>query len=197
MRDSEVALFPLKTVLYPGGPLALRIFEPRYVDMVKRCVSDNTGFGVVAIERGQEAGPATTHEIGTLARIVDWYSESDGLLGIVVIGAQRFRILDSRVQEDGLRVGHVEMLPDEEKQPVPQQFRYMAELLESIVDQLGEQYALIDKDFHNASWLGYRFAEILPVELADRQQYLESDDALARLAGLAPILDALSVDEAR
>lgn len=197
MRDSEVALFPLKTVLYPGGPLALRIFEPRYVDMVKRCALDDAGFGVVAIESGQEAGPATTHEVGTLARIIDWYSESSGLLGIVVVGTQRFRILESRVREDGLRVGRIEMLPDEQRQPVPQQFRYMAELLESIVDQLGEQYALIDKDFQDASWLGYRFAEILPVELSDRQQYLESDDALARLAGLAPILDALSVDEAR
>jgi len=195
MRDSELAIFPLNTVLFPGGPLALRIFEPRYLDMVSRCLRDGTSFGVVAIESGNETGDTTTHKIGTLARISDWYSERDGLLGIVVVGTRRFRIEKSRIQADGLHLAEIETLEHEQSHTVPERFRYMSELMESMIDQLGDQYALIDRNFKDASWLGFRFAEILPVNLADRQAYLESEDALGRLANLSPVLNALSVGE--
>lgn len=194
MRDSESPLFPLNTVLFPGGPLALRIFEPRYLDMISRCLREGTEFGVVAIESGQETGAARTHQVGTLATIGDWYAERDGLLGMVVVGTRRFRVGKSRIQTDGLHVAQIELLEDEAAQPVPEQYRYMSELMESIIDQLGEQYAGIDKKFDDATWLGFRLAEILPVNLNDKQIFLESEDALARLASLAPVLNALSMD---
>ena len=83
----QVPLFPLNTVLFPGGPLPLRIFEARYVDMISHCLKENASFGVLLIREGQEAGtPASTFEVGTLARIVDWYQGSDGLLGVTAIG---------------------------------------------------------------------------------------------------------------
>ena len=82
----RVPLFPLSTVLFPGGPLPLRIFEARYVDMISRCMKDDSPFGVVLIREGDEVGPAKTHDIGTLARIVDWYQGSDGLLGVTARG---------------------------------------------------------------------------------------------------------------
>ena len=81
----QVPLFPLNTVLFPGGPLPLRIFEPRYLAMVSDCVSNDSPFGVLLIRKGGETGPASTHEVGTLARISDWYQGSDGLLGITAI----------------------------------------------------------------------------------------------------------------
>ena len=87
----EVPLFPLNTVLFPGGPLPLRIFETRYLDMVSRCMKDDLPFGVLLIREGAEVGPAATCDVGTLARIVDWYQGSDGLLGVTAIGTERFR----------------------------------------------------------------------------------------------------------
>lgn len=194
MQDLESPLFPLNTVLFPGGPLALRIFEPRYLDMISRCLREGTEFGVVAIQTGQETGAAQTYQVGTLARIDDWYSESDGLLGLVVVGTRRFRIVTSRIQTDGLHVGKIVLMENEIPQVVPEQYAYMADLMKSIIDQLGDQYAKIDRKFDDATWLGFRFAEILPVKLNDRQTFLESDDALGRLASLSPVLNALSTD---
>ncbi len=188
-------LFPLNTVLYPGGPLVLRIFEPRYLDMISGCMRDNSHFGVVAIERGSETGPVAFHGTGTMASIVDWYQEAEGILGIVAVGLGRFRVLHSGTQPDGLNVGDIEMIDDEAVQHVPERFSYMAELMESIIDQLGDQYALIDRHFDSASWLGFRFAEILPLSLNEKQQHLESNDAVGRLASLAPVLNALSTEE--
>ncbi|HEY7377666.1 MAG TPA: LON peptidase substrate-binding domain-containing protein, partial [Steroidobacteraceae bacterium] len=98
----EIALFPLNTVLFPGGPLPLRIFEPRYIDMVRRCLREQRGFGVVLIRSGNEVGPAEFESVGTLARIVDFHALSDGLLGLVNVGERRFRVISRRRQDDGL-----------------------------------------------------------------------------------------------
>ena len=195
LNRSDVPLFPLNTVLYPGGPLVLRIFEPRYLDMISRCMRDGSHFGVVAIEQGGETGPVAFHDTGTLASIVDWYQEAEGILGIVAVGLGRFRVLRSATQDDGLNVGDVEMIDDEAAHGVPERYAYMAELMESIIDQLGDQYGLIDRQFDSASWVGFRFAEILPLSLDEKQRHLESNDAVGRLASLAPVLNALSTEE--
>lgn len=195
MKHSDVPLFPLKTVLYPGGPLALRVFEPRYLDMVSTCMRTSSNFGVVAIDAGNETGAATIHETGTVARIVDWYQERDGILGIVAIGLGRFRVLRSWTRDDKLRMADIELLQAETRCDVPSRYSYMSELMESIIDQLGDHYALIDKHFEDASWLSFRFAEILPLSLGDKQRYLESNDAIGRLAALAPVLNALSAED--
>ena len=108
---ATLPLFPLNTVLFPGGPLRLRIFEPRYLDMVSRCMREDTGFGVALIVAGREAGgSAQTVEIGTLARIVDFEQLDDGLLGITARGERRFRIVHVHQESDGLNVCHVEWL---------------------------------------------------------------------------------------
>ena len=174
----RVPLFPLNTVLFPGGPLPLRIFEPRYLDMISNCLKTEVPFGVLLIREGGEVGPATTHDIGTLARIVDWYQGSDGLLGITAIGTQRFRLLSTERQEDGLNVGNVELLPDVETMPLPAEFRALPNILASIIDELGRLYEDLDRRYDDAAWMAYRFAEILPVELAHKQACLESEDVL-------------------
>ena len=115
----QIPLFPLNTVLFPGGPLPLRIFETRYIDMVKDCVKDDAPFGVLLIREGGETGAATTHTVGTLARITDWYQGSDGLLGVTAVGERRFRLLSSERLASGLNVGQIEVLPDEPSMPLP------------------------------------------------------------------------------
>lgn len=177
----QVPLFPLNTVLFPGGPLPLRIFETRYVDMIGNCIRNDTLFGVLLIREGREAGRATTHEIGTLARIVDWYQGSDGLLGITARGEQRFRLISSRCELDGLNVGEIEVLPGEEEIPLPEKYRPMATILTRVLDDLGRLYEDLDRRLDDAGWVTNRFVEILPIDIEEKQRCLEQSDPGERL----------------
>ena len=184
----EVPLFPLKTVLFPGGPLPLRVFETRYLDMISACLKENRGFGVVLIREGEEIGTSSTYEVGTMAEIVDWYQGSDGLLGVTAEGRERFRLNTARKQKDGLNIGTVEFLSPEPRMPLPERFAPMARILEEVMDDLGSHYQEIAKNYKDASWVGYRFAEILPLPLEQKQSYLEMNDPERRLELLRPLL---------
>ena len=188
MTILDIPLFPLNTVLFPGGPLPLRIFESRYIDMVSHCMKNDAPFGVVLISDGEETGPSTFHDVGTLARITDWYQGSDGLLGITAIGEQRFRVGSMRRQEDGLNVGTVELMEPEPGQEVPEELQALANILENVLDDLGRLYESLPRDPDNAVWLSYRFIEILPIDLEQKQRCLESSDTLARLRLVDEIL---------
>lgn len=181
----ELSLFPLGTVLFPDGVLPLRIFEPRYVDMVGRCMREGAPFGVVLIRDGEEAGPvADTAELGTTARIVDFNTLPDGLLGITCKGERKFRVLTRWQRSDGLHVGDIEYLPPEATLDLPGEYRHLGELLQKVLPELGEPYASLPGNFTDASWVGCRLAEILPVSLAEKLSLLELDEPLSRLARL-------------
>lgn len=186
----QVPLFPLNTVLFPGGPLPLRIFEPRYLAMVSNCVKEDSPFGVLLIRDGNETGPATTHEVGTLARITDWYQGSDGLLGVTAVGVQRFRVISSYREASGLNVGNVELLPDEPAMPLPDEYRAMPNILGGVLDDLGRLYESLERHMDDASWVTSRFVEILPIDLEQKQQCLENDDPVERLRMVQELLDA-------
>ena len=178
----QVPLFPLSTVLFPGGPLPLRIFEARYVDMIGRCIKNDEPFGVLLIRDGQEAaGPATTYEVGTLARIVDWYQGSDGLLGVTARGERRFRLLEAWREPDGLNVGEIELLPEELQLPLPEEYRPMATILAGVLDDLGRLYEDLERRLDDAGWVTNRFVEILPIDLEEKQLCLEQSDPVERL----------------
>jgi Lon protease-like protein len=186
----EIPLFPLGTVLFPGGPLPLRIFEARYIDLVRRCLRDDTGFGVVLIREGVEAGgPAETFDVGTYARIVDFSQQPDGLLGIRAAGERRFRILERRRARDGLNVADVEWLPDEPNLPLPEELAELAPALESILTQVGEPYASLERRPDDAAWVAGRLAEILPIPPGHKQHCLELDDPIERLRFLRPLFE--------
>jgi hypothetical protein len=185
-----IALFPLNIVLFPGGPLPLRIFETRYVDMIGRCMREGAGFGVVLIREGGEVGPAETFDVGTLADIVDFHQLSDGLLGLSCIGRQRFRIRSRCTQADGLNLAEVDRLQPESTVPVPARHSQLAELLKNVLPQLGEVYEGIEMRPDDAAWVGYRLAEILPIPLVDKQRVLELDDPIQRLDVLSPLAPA-------
>jgi uncharacterized protein len=187
----EIPLFPLQTVLFPGGPLPLRIFEPRYVDMISRCLKSGIGFGVVLIQSGEETGPASTHDLGTVATIVDWDQLSDGTLGVVVLGGARFLLRSARRQDDGLQLGVVELLEPEPVASLPERFHDMARLLEGVFEDLGPHYRHVTPDFGDAGWVGCRLAELLPIELEQKQHCLELFDPVGRLEYLEPLLKGL------
>lgn len=189
-----IPLFPLHTVLFPGGPLRLRIFEPRYLDMVSRCMRANSGFGVALIVAGSEAGgSAQTVEIGTLARIVDFEQLEDGLLGITARGERRFRIVHVNQESDGLNVCHVEWCEDEVRAKVLPQHAVLAELLQQAIEQIGPAYGDVTPAYEDATWVGMRLAEILPLVPVERQELLELNDGTERLQWLQSRLNIQEV----
>lgn len=185
----EIPLFPLNTILFPGGPLPLRIFETRYVDMVRRCLREESGFGVVLIRQGAEAGgPARFESVGTEARIVDFNRLEDGLLGLGCLGLGRIRVVESWRAPDGLNVGRVEDLEPEPRTAVPAEQAHLVGTLRKVLPGLGEVYAQVARDFEDAAWVGHRLAELLPLDLGAKQALLEMDGPLERLALLAPMI---------
>ena len=195
MTDREIPLFPLRTVLYPDGPLPLRIFETRYLDMVSRCLREDSGFGVVQIREGSETGASSTYATGTVAKISDWYQGSDGLLGVTASGGERFRLDSVRQAADGLNVARVSLLEREPHVPLPAAFRPMVDILRGVLDDLGRLYEGLDRRYDDATWVGYRFAEILPIPPDQKQFCLETEDALQRLELIRAILRSAGDDE--
>lgn len=188
----EIPLFPLKTVLFPGGLLPLRIFEARYVDMLRSCMRQHTDFGVVLIREGAEAGPNQVRicDVGTTAQIVDFSQLEDGLLGVIAQGARRFRILNVRTQKNGLHLGSVEWFAPEDEVAVPEEFLPLVDMLKEALPQLGEMHKHFALRYDDAAWVAGRVLEILPLQLADKQLCLEMDGALQRLQQLKPLLKA-------
>ena len=194
MTDGNVlALFPLHTVLFPGGPLPLRIFETRYTDMVRGCMREQRPFGVILIQEGDEAGPvATTATVGCSARIADFYTLQDGLLGISCIGERKFLVRRVWRAADGLNMGEVDWLPAEPEIPLPADYQQLGVTVRHALEELADQYQHVERKFDDAAWVSGRLAELLPIELDDKQALLELDDPLARLdalLGLVPRQD--------
>jgi uncharacterized protein len=188
---AEIALFPLRTVLFPGGLLPLRIFETRYVDMVGRCMREGEIFGVVLLESGTEtAGPAQTASVGTAARIVDFQTLSDGLLGLLCRGERRFRIIERRIQNDRLHLASVDWLAEAAPVAVAPEFQPLVALLRELLGRLGPMSAFLEPRYGDADWVGQRFAELLPLEAAAQQSLLELDDPNECLRLLAPMIEA-------
>jgi Lon protease-like protein len=186
----EIPLFPLGTVLFPGGPLQLRIFETRYIDLVRRSLRDGTGFGVVLIREGVEAGgPAITYEVGTYARIVDFSAQPDGLLGILAAGERRFRILAARRARDGLNLADVAWVDELPAQTLPPEFAELGPMVDTILTQAGEPYESLERHPDDAGWVSGRLAEILPVPAVHKQHCLELDDPVERLRYLRPMFE--------
>ena len=193
MPAPSLPLFPLATVLLPGAELSLRIFEPRYLDLVRACCRDDTGFGVCAILDGHEVGaPATPVALGTEARIVDFTSLPDGLLGISVRGQRRFRIRRTRVRDNGLIVADIDWLPPTEFSPLAIEHELLATLLQRLIERIGGTHAkAAPKNYRDADWVSWRLAELLPLTLSQRQSLLQEEDAQRRMQRLLELVATL------
>ena len=169
----------------------MRIFESRYIDMVSECMKSDSPFGVLLIKDGNEAGPATTYGVGTLAKITDFYQGSDGLLGVTALGQQRFRLMSSERQSDGLNIGEVELIAPEDRMLLPDVNVALPHMLSNVLGDLGRLYESIDWHLDDAVWVSYRFVEILPIKLQQKQLSLESSDTLARLKLVDELLNSV------
>ena len=185
--NQEIHIFPLNTVLFPGGVLPLKVFEQRYLEMTKICISENRPFGVCLIKEGQEVGtPAVPQEIGCLARIAQWDMPQLGVFHLLAEGTQRFRIVRSSVEKMGLIAASIETLPLEPE--VAPQDTLCGEVLQAIIAKIGAEHFPAPHRFDDAAWIGYRLSEVLPISLDARQQLLQMSDPHARLAELGRIL---------
>ena len=189
MSTERVALFPLNVVLFPGGLLPLRIFEPRYLRMVSECLRGDLPFAVAAIVEGREVGGlAATAQTGTLARIIDWQQEDDGLLGLLCEGEQAFSLGEVEVEHDQLLRAEVERLPSAAPQPMPDDLSWMAELLDDLLGRVGEPYDRLAVAEPSADHVAARLIELLPLPLAEKQALFEIGDAAQRLRRLCGLV---------
>jgi len=202
--DARLPLFPLRTVLFPGGHLPLQIFEVRYLDMVQRAHRDGTPFGVVCLTEGEEVRRASDggfhaeafHTVGTLARIDQLDRPRPGLLGIRCSGQQRFRLARFECLPHGLWVGEAELLPDDPVVPIPSDLEHTAIALERVVADLKAQ-DVADADmpvqgpgrFDDCGWVANRWCDLLPLSNGLRQQLLVVDSPLVRLELVADALE--------
>ncbi len=188
---STLPIFPLRTVLFPGGVLPLRVFESRYMDMTSRCLRNDTVFGVCLIDQGNEVGqPAVPYSVGTSARIVSWDMDQPGLLQLVTHGERRFRVLETEVTADKLLVAQVEWLPATPPQPLPAGCNPLLALLQVIIEDSGEEHFPQPHLFDDAEWVGMRLSGVLPMPDEIRQQLLELDDPITRIAVLRQFLSS-------
>jgi hypothetical protein len=189
MSTQRIPLFPLNTVLFPGGLLPLRVFEARYMDMTRDCMKNGSPFGVCLIREGREVGtPATPEAIGCLAQITDWDMQQLGLLQLKTKGGQRFRVEDYESAPNGLVSAAVDLIAAEAPLQLPNEFEACARLLRLVVKDQGDQLFEPPHRFDDAVWVSYRLSEILPVPMQARQKLLELTDTLARLAILQQFL---------
>jgi Lon protease-like protein len=183
----EHFIFPLGTVLFPGGALPLKIFEQRYIEMTKVCIRDGRPFGVCLIREGKEVGtPAVPETIGCLASIEKWDMPQLGLFELLARGGDRFRLLESHVASNGLMSGSIERIAADT--PSAHVDRACREVLSLIIDRVGPTHFPEPIDLDDATWVGCRLAEVLPLDARVKQSLLEVRDAGERLDQLREIL---------
>jgi Lon protease-like protein len=187
-------LFPLRTVLFPGGLLPLKIFEQRYIEMTKACMRDASPFGVCMITQGEEVAqpqgaPPQFANVGTLARITNFDMPQLGILHVQTEGLTRFLVRRHEVDGTGLVVGEVTTIAHEPRHPLPEAYAPLARILALIAAKLGPENFPATSDYDDASWVGYRLAELLPLPLSIKQRMLEVNDANVRLTALNQFLE--------
>lgn len=218
----QIPLFPLNTVLFPDGVLPLRVFEARYMDMVRECMKKNAPFGVCLIVKGAEVGGVAQPEaVGCLAAIRTWDMPQLGVLHIRTVGGQRFRIVHTHSDPNGLLRANVELIEPDEDTPIGPEHKPCADLLRRVIDDVGAQRAERRREAAAAApeegkapadgdaiggapfepphrmdssvWVGNRLCEVLPVPMKAKQKLMELDDAVARLGIITQYLKQHSV----
>jgi Lon protease-like protein len=181
----QLPIFPLHAVLFPGGVLPLRVFEARYMDMTRECLRKDRPFGVCLIREGREVGsPAVPEPLGCLARIAHWDMPQLGVLHLRTVGGERFCIRTSDTNAQNLVLAEVELLAPESDDPVPAQYAPWAALVRRAVETQSGELFCPPYRYESAAWLAYRLGEIVPLPLEAKQQLLQINDGLSRLAAL-------------
>lgn len=202
---TSLPLFPLETVLFPGGVLPLRVFEVRYLDMVRKCQHAGAPFGVVALSSGREVRKAGApqeqfHDIGTLAVIEQLDAPQPGLVTLLCRGTQRFHIHQRHQLPHGLWIADVTLLDADASVPVPEDLRKIATALEQVLQTLHSRQpdsmlspSPTTEQLNDCGWVANRWSELLPTPLALKQQLMELENPLVRLELVGDVLDRTGI----
>ena len=184
---SNIPIFPLSSIIFPGGYMPLRIFETRYIDMVKNCIKDNTGFGISLTKENKNE----YYDVGTYSKIADWKQMDDGLLGITVRGKFRYKIVKSEIQSDNLITADIESIKEPDFKVIPEELMPYSDFLKNILEQYPKFYHEDGvKYFTESGWVGSRLAEILPISIKEKQVILETEDYMVRLYRIKDYIDS-------
>lgn len=196
IEHNEIALFPLRVVMFPGGKVDLQIFERRYLDLVSHCMRNDIGFGVCLLREGEEvvqdSAKQTIHRTGTYSKIIDWDQLDNGLLSITVEGLAKFRIQDCWQADSGVLEAVVEFTncdnTDDDVIPLEDHYSALVDLLQSL-----ESHPLIEKrnlciDYDNLWDLGWRLSDLIPMEVEQKQELLELDDPWERIRSIEQLV---------
>lgn len=186
---TQIPIFPLNVVLFPGGLLPLKIFEQRYLEMTKICLRDGAPFGVCRIREGHEVGTPAEHEtVGCTAMIQEWEMPHLGLFQLRAAGDRVFRILERSVQSDGLIRAHIEWLPEVSGAEDRHSFNLCRRVLDTVTSRIGTSFFATPPAFDDPRWVSYRLAELLPATADEKQLLLEERNDAVRLTRLTALL---------
>jgi Lon protease-like protein len=191
-----VPVFLLQTVLFPGGHLPLRVFEQRYINMVRDCCASNSCFGVCLVNTGSAPGKRATHmRTGTLAEITDWSTLEDGLLGIAARGKEKFVIQSTRIRDNGLMIAEATIVQEPDTIDLPEKYSVLSMITGRFMEVLGSNYPGFSPDqLQDSNWIGYRLSELLPLDVQEKQLLLEMGNPLERLQLLLEALPRYQQD---
>ena len=201
-ESQDIALFPLRVVLFPGSKLDLQIFERRYLDLISHCMRNDQGFGVCLLREGEEvvreASKQTIHRTGTYGKIVDWDQLENGLLGITIEGQQKFRIedcwqADSGVLHAKVNFSNLDRL-GEAAIPLSDDHFALVDLLQSLESHPMVEQRNVVTDYENLWELGWRLSDLIPIEVEQKQNLLEIDDPWERIGSIERLVSDIAND---
>tara|TARA_B100001778_G_C18598802_1_gene636155 strand:- start:2167 stop:2769 length:603 start_codon:yes stop_codon:yes gene_type:complete len=196
MNNQTIPLFPLKSIVLPGGIFPLRIFERRYIDMVKNCIKNDTGFCIVLVRNNsQKEYIDDVYNYGCYVEISDWNQLEDGLLGITVEGKYKIHILDSKLNDNNLLCGKIEKSPEEKEFMIPQKYLILSKFYRKIYPGIKNFISFKNERYSDATWISYRLTECLPLDSSTKNKLISINHGIDRLERIYEIVIKVFKDE--
>ena len=198
MKSNLIPLFPLKSIVLPGGIFPLRIFERRYIDMIKNCIKDEIGF-CITLTRSEPRDSYITdiYNYGCYVKIIDWNQLEDGLLGITVEGINKVHVLECDLNKNNLLIGSIEKIDLEKEYMMPQKYLLLSKFYRKIYPNIKNFISFKKERYADATWIGFRLIECLPLDSSTKNKLIALDNAIERLDKLYEIVNRLYKNDIR
>ena len=190
----DIPIFPLKSIILPGGQFPLRIFERRYLDMTRNCLKNNTGF-VIALTKKDSDYITSVYDYASYVEIVDWSQLDGGLLGITVEGKNIIKLDNYKLDEGNLLIGSGKEIETGLDYLIPQKYQILSKFYKKIYPEI-KSYIFHNKPKYNdANWVGFRLIECLPIQLNDKADLISMSEPLDRLERILHIIKRIYPNE--
>lgn len=190
----NIPIFPLKSIILPGGQFPLRIFERRYLDMTRECLKNDKGF-VIALTKRDSDYISSVYDYASYVEIVDWSQLDGGLLGITVEGKNIVKLNNYALDESNLLKGDALEIDCGIDYLVPQKYQILSKFYKKIYPEIKAYIFHIKPKYNDANWLGFRLIECLPLELDDKADLISMQEPLDRLERILHIVKKIYPNE--